>query len=65
MNDGIVTRKTWLDSHGNNDVILYVIENWGHKWPGRYFSGQLEKDDPFRDFNAADIIWDLFKKHSR
>lgn len=65
LNDGIVTRKTWLDGHGNNDVILYVIEKWGHKWPGRYFSGQLEKDDPFRDFNAADIIWDLFKRHSR
>jgi len=62
---GRVTRKTWPDSSGNNDVILYSIENWGHKWPGRYFSGQLEKEDPFRDFDATELVWDFFKQHAK
>lgn len=43
LHDGIVTRKTWPDTQGNNDVILYTIDNWGHQWPGRYFSKDLEK----------------------
>ncbi len=62
---GSVTRKTWLDGHGNNHVVLYAIEHGGHRWPGPYFSSRLEKDDPFRDFNAADIIWDFFTQHAR
>ncbi len=65
LHEGIVTRKTWPGMLGNNDVVLYVIENWGHKWPGRHFSSKLEQDDPVRDFDAADIIWDFFKQNNR
>jgi len=65
LHGGEVTRKTWHDGHGRNDVILYAIEHWGHRWPGTYFSSRLEKDDPLRDINAAHIIWDFFKQHSR
>jgi len=64
LRDGRVTRKTWPDTHGKNDVILYTMEDWGHKWPGRYFSTQLEKEDPFRDFDAAEHVWDFFKRHT-
>lgn len=63
--EGIVTRKTWSDRQGKNDVVLYTLERWGHQWPGRYFSGQLEKDDPIRNLHAADIIWRFFERHSR
>lgn len=63
--DGRVTRQTWTDRHGRNDVILYSIENWGHQWPGRYYPRMLEKDDPFCDFDAAVFLWDFFKQHAR
>jgi len=65
LHDGIVTRKTWPDTHGYDDVILYTIDNWGHQWPGRYFSKDLEKNHSFREFDAADIIWEFFKQHSK
>jgi len=59
---GRVTRTSWADSQGENEVILYSIDNWGHKWPGRYFTGKLDKDDDFRTFNAVDLIWEFFRK---
>jgi len=65
LHDGTVTRKTWPDSHGENDVVLYTIENWGHRWPGRHFSGQLEQGHPLGGFNAADVIWRFFERQAR
>ena len=59
---GRVTRTSWADSQGENTVILYSIDNWGHKWPGRYLTGKLDKNDDFRAFNAADLIWEFFRK---
>ena len=63
--DGRITRKVWTDPLGKNDIFLYIIENWGHKWPGRYFSDRLDESDPIKGFNAADLIWDFFKNYSR
>jgi polyhydroxybutyrate depolymerase len=64
-NDGTRTR---LEHHrqckDDSEISLYVIEGGGHRWPG---------DDtvkPFahlgrysRDFDAASVIWDFFKRH--
>ena len=58
---GRVTRTSWADCQGENEVILYSIDNWGHKWPGPQFTGNLDKNDAFRNFNAADLIWDFFQ----
>ena len=63
--EGRVTRASWADRQGKNEVILYSIDNWGHKWPGRYFTRKLDKNDPLRNFKAADIIWEFFKRHTR
>jgi polyhydroxybutyrate depolymerase len=59
-----VTKKEWLDSTHGNDVYLYTIDNWGHRWPGRYYTDKLDKDDPFKGFSAADVIWTFFRSHS-
>lgn len=63
--NGRVRKSTWFDPLGRNDIILYTIEDWGHKWPGKFFSDRLGKSDPLQGFNAGDLIWDFFKKYSR
>ena len=58
---GRVTRKSWADSQGENEVILYSIDNWGHQWPSPYFTEKLNKNDALSNFNAAELIWDFFQ----
>jgi polyhydroxybutyrate depolymerase len=60
--EGRITRKSWADIQGENRVVLYSIDNWGHEWPGPFFTGDLDKNDTFRNFNAADLIWDFFQQ---
>lgn len=62
---GRVTKKTWSDPRGGNDVVLYELEEWGHTWPGKHFTGRLDPGHPLRGFHAAEIIWEFFKKHAR
>ena len=59
--NGRIVLKEWLDHEKGNDVIFYTIENWGHIWPGKYFSDRLENDDPLKGFDAAEILWAFFK----
>jgi len=46
-------------------VAQYLIENWSHVWPGPYFTADLPENDPLKNFDAAQIIWDFFKSHRR
>lgn len=57
--------KSWSDCQNGADVALYLIEGWGHVWPGAGFTAALAADDPLRDFDAAEIIWGFFKFHPR
>ena len=54
---------TWPGCRDNADVELYLLENWGHVWPGRYYTADLDKKNPLKDFDATAIIWDFFKSH--
>ena len=62
---GRIIRQTWLDTENHNNVVLFTIEEWGHTWPGRFFTDRLEDSDPLHGFDAAAIIWDFFKQHPR
>ena len=55
----------WKDCRTSSPVLLYAIENWGHDWPGKYYTSTLEEKDPIRDFDAAEIIWNFFKIYRR
>ena len=33
--------------------------------PVKFFSADLAEDDPLKNFDAAEIIWDFFKSHRR
>jgi polyhydroxybutyrate depolymerase len=57
--------QTWRGCRQDNEVVLYLMENWGHVWPGRYETANLDKENPLKDFDAAAIIWDFFKSHPK
>lgn len=57
--------KSWTECFDNSEISLYLLKEWGHVWPGKAFFGSLEKGHPLKEFDAAQIIWDFFKRHSR
>ena len=66
-NDGtIVTSKHYLNGNEGTEVILYIVDGGGHTWPGgiqylpKWVIGKTS-----RDFNASEVIWEFFKRHSR
>jgi len=58
---GMVTEESWMDADGRNEVRVYRILNWGHRWPGGPFTGVLPENHPLKDFDAAQIIWRFFE----
>jgi polyhydroxybutyrate depolymerase len=57
-----VTRKEWNQGKDGAEVVLYVIENGGHTWPG------MDKGPPFlgastMNINANEVMWEFFQKH--
>lgn len=59
---GSVQIQTWHGSRNTSETVLCIIKNWGHNWPGPYFTGKLEGNDALYGFNAAEMIWSFFKK---
>lgn len=57
--------KTWENCNNDTTVALWLIKGWGHVWPGKYFTADLDEDDPLKNFDAAEIIWDFFKSRLR
>ncbi|MFP4085951.1 MAG: alpha/beta hydrolase family esterase [Desulfobacteraceae bacterium] len=65
LHGGQVVVRSWQGCQENSEVILYMIKDWAHDWPGTYFTSQLPQDHPLRRFDAARIIWEFFKGHLR
>jgi polyhydroxybutyrate depolymerase len=65
LKNGYVQIKSWVDCRNGNEIVLYLLKDWGHVWPGRYFTTALEDTHPLKNFDAAEIIWDFFKRHRR
>ena len=58
-----VIRKTYGKCKDDSEVVLYVVENGGHTWPGMTLS------PPFlglstNNISANEIMWEFFQKHS-
>ncbi len=57
-----VTRKTYTGGKDGSEVVLVVIEDGGHTWPGQQppvgFIGKSAKN-----ISANDLIWEFFQKH--
>lgn len=61
LRQGRVIVQSWDNGTDGAAVSLWLIEGWGHDWPGTYFTGALPEDDPIKDLDAAEILWDFFK----
>jgi len=61
---GRIIVTSWGDCSDGAEVSLWRIKQWGHDWPGTYFTGGLSQDDPLKDFDAAEILWDFFENHT-
>ena len=57
--------QTWKACRRDADVVLYLMKNWEHVWPGRHYTADLSNDHPLKDFDAAAIIWDFFNSHPK
>ena len=62
--DGLkVTRTTHGGGRDGSEVVLVVIEDGGHTWPGQKppvgFIGKSAEDLP-----ANDLIWEFFERHA-
>lgn len=65
IREGGVQTTSWTGCRDGNEVRLYLLKGWGHIWPGRYFTGSLKGAHPLKHFDAAEIIWEFFKQHSK
>lgn len=65
LNAARVLHKVWHCARNQAEVELYRLEQWGHVWPGPYFTGKLASDDALKDFDAAEIIWQFFQRYQR
>lgn len=65
MAAGRVIKDTWGEPASDREVILYTLEGWKHTIPTTYFTKKLPENDPLKDFDATEIIWDFFKCHHR
>ena len=62
---GRVRKDSWHDEQNRNAVVLYSIQDWGHKWPGRYFTDDLDESDVLKGFDAGEMIWEFFENHRK
>ena len=57
-----VTRTTYGGGRDGAEVVLIVIEEGGHTWPGRQPPiGLIGKST--KDISANDLMWEFFEKH--
>lgn len=57
-----VTRQTYSGGKDGSEVVLVVIEEGGHTWPGQQPPvGFIGKST--RNFSANDLMWEFFQKH--
>ena len=60
LSNGAVRLIKWSDCTSHAPVWLYALQDWGHVWPGPYFTDKLEEGHPLKGFDAARIIWNFF-----
>jgi polyhydroxybutyrate depolymerase len=58
-----VIRKDYGKGKDGAEVVLYVIENGGHTWPGMTFSlGLLGLST--NNIRANEVMWEFFRRHA-
>jgi len=63
-NAGVIV-DTWYGCDENATVQLLTLTDWGHRWPGEYFTSESKYSNGYYGFDAARIIWTFFQRHTR
>ena len=63
--DDSVTITRWSDCRDRAAVELHTLRDWGHQWPGPFFTGSLDSQDPLNGFDASQVIWEFFERYQR
>lgn len=50
----------WQNSEGDPRVVLDILNDWDHAWPGAVACRRLSRNHPLRTFEASQVIWDFF-----
>jgi len=58
-----VTRRTYSGGKNGSEVVLIVVEEGGHTWPGQRQTGLGFIGKSTIDISANDLMWDFFQKH--
>jgi polyhydroxybutyrate depolymerase len=61
---GKIEKRLYLGCRKNADILLYIIDDAGHMWPGGKKSWFLS-DRPSMEINASEAIWDFFAGHPK
>lgn len=61
---GNVTTEKFTGCAAQADVEVISIKGGLHAWPGGK-KGREAADEPSKDLNATDVIWDFFKAHHK
>lgn len=60
----LVVLETHTDCAEGSEVALYGVHNGGHTWPGRAIQAPFDLGLTTRDFEASEVIWEFFSRHS-
>jgi len=61
---GNITTEKYVGCVPQSDVEVILIKGGLHAWPGGQ-KGRDAGDEPSKDLNATDVIWDFFKAHHK
>lgn len=56
------TRKTWKGGREGTQVVLYILHNQGHAWPGGAAPKRRVADQPSTLLKAHDVMWRFFTR---
>jgi polyhydroxybutyrate depolymerase len=59
-----VTRRTYNNGKNGSEVVLYILDDGGHVWPGSTLN-PIVLGKTTDNINANELMWEFFKKHSR
>lgn len=59
------TRKTWSGGRNGSRVVLLVLHNQGHAWPGGSRAPRRSADVPSPLVKAHEVMWDFFETQSQ
>jgi polyhydroxybutyrate depolymerase len=62
--EGPVTRTAYSGGKNGTEVVVYVIEGYGHSWPGGVKSWMFAAK-PYKDFSANRTMLKFFSDHAR